>query len=69
MDAFVYPSEPHMRRHGPQGYAKISSFRPWLRDEFSFRSVYCLLREQWSLVPGMFGIDHFLPTVFHADKA
>jgi hypothetical protein len=31
-----------------------------LRDEFSFRCVYCLLREQWGLVGGTFNIDHFV---------
>jgi hypothetical protein len=69
MDAFTYPADPHVRRHGPQGYASIGSYRPWLRDEFSFRCVYCLLREQWSLLPGMFDIDHFRPVVHHADLA
>lgn len=69
MDAFTYPIHPHVRRHGPQGYASISSFRPWLRDEFSFRCVYCLLREQWTLLPGMFDIDHFQPVAHRADLA
>jgi hypothetical protein len=68
MDAFTYPAEPHVRRHGPQGYAGTESFRPWLRDEFSFRCVYCLLREQWGLVPGVFDIDHFLAVVSRPDK-
>ena len=47
MTAFTYPSEPDVRRHGPQGYADAASYRPWLRDEFAFRCVYCLFREQW----------------------
>ena len=42
---FVYPASPHVRRHGPMGYADHASFRPWLRDEFAFRCVYCLRRE------------------------
>jgi len=69
MDVFTYPTRPHVRRHGPQGYATLRSFRPWLRDEFSFRCVYCLLREQWSLLPGMFDIDHFQPAAHRADMA
>ena len=44
---FDYPRVPHVRRHGPLGYADYASYRPWLRDEFSFHCVYCLLREQW----------------------
>jgi hypothetical protein len=56
---FSYPPTPHKRRHGPKGYADYQSYRPWLRDEFSFRCVYCLLREQWSQIRGGHGIDHF----------
>jgi len=33
-----------------------------LRDEFSFRCVYCLLREQWGRVRGLFDLDHFHAT-------
>jgi hypothetical protein len=29
------------------GYADTDSYRPWLRDEFAFRCVFCLVREQW----------------------
>ena len=47
MSAFRYPAVPHARRHGPRGYADAESYRPWLRDEFTFRCVYCLFREQW----------------------
>jgi hypothetical protein len=57
---FQYPPAPHSRRHGPQGYADYSRYRPWLRDEFSFRCVYCLLREQWGRINGTFTIDHFV---------
>ncbi len=58
---FRYPVETAQRKHGPQGYAEYSSYRPWLRDEFSFRCVYCLLREQWGRVRGLFDLDHFAP--------
>lgn len=69
MDAFNYPRQPHIRRHGPEGYVHAESFRPWLRDEFAFRCVYCLLREQWGLVKGIFGVDHFLPVTMYPTKA
>jgi 5-methylcytosine-specific restriction endonuclease McrA len=62
-DPFVYPSGPLKRRHGPRGYADYQNYRPWLRDEFSFRCVYCLLREQWGQMRGGHAIDHFLPVV------
>ncbi|CAN5341934.1 hypothetical protein BH10PLA2_BH10PLA2_27040 [soil metagenome] len=61
MIPFTYPSEPIRRRHAPAGYAALSSYRPWLRDEFRFRCVYCLLREQWGRSKGNFELDHFLP--------
>jgi hypothetical protein len=68
MAAFAYPERPHQRRHGPRGYAGYESYRPWLRDEFAFRCVFCLLREQGGRVRGTFDIDHFLPVVSHPDR-
>src|SRR6266568_2747876 len=56
-----YPQLPHERRHGPAGYAEFISFKPWLRDEFAFRCVYCLVRERWNPSGAAgFGIDHIL---------
>jgi hypothetical protein len=40
-----------------------------LRDEFTFRCVYCLRREQWGLVRGTFAVDHFLPAAVRPDLA
>lgn len=59
MTPFVYPNSPLVRRHGPSGYSGYASYRPWLRDEFAFRCIYCLKREQWAVVTGTFHIDHF----------
>ncbi len=61
MTPFTYSPEPHVRRHGPQGYADAASYRPWLRDEFTFRCVYCLFREQWGRLRGTFDVEHFRP--------
>lgn len=58
---FAYPPRPHIRRHGPRGYSSFESYRPWLRDEFSFRCVYCLARETWSRLSRSFEIDHLQP--------
>lgn len=55
---FVYPSEPHQRRHGPIGYTDYESYRDWLRDEFSYRCVFSLLRETWPQT--RFHIDHLI---------
>jgi HNH endonuclease len=58
---FAYPNGKHSRKHGPSGYKDYESYRDWLRDEFSFRCVFCLNREQWGLARGTWDIDHFIP--------
>lgn len=58
---FDYPQPQEQRRHAPAGYAAYGSFRPWLRDEFDFRCVYCLQRETWGQVTFEFELDHFEP--------
>jgi len=65
--AFEYPSSPHVRRHGPQGYTDYSSYREWLRDEFSFRCVFCLQREQWVQMHAAYHIDHLVPQALAPD--
>jgi len=60
--AFDYPAEPLSRRHGPLGYTDYRSFKPWLRDEFSFRCILCLDRDRWH--PNgqeEFSVDHVEP--------
>ncbi len=64
---FDYPAAPHERRHGPWGYTDYASYRPWLRDEFTFRCVYCLKRETWSRGAAGYNIDHFQPQALRAD--
>ncbi len=66
---FDYPDPRSHRRHGPAGYVNYQSYRPWLRDEFTFRCVYCLKREQWGQVTGEFDIDHFQPQTCCPDRA
>lgn len=62
MTLFAYPGAAHVRRHGPRGYADYKHYKPWLRDEFRFRCVYCLSRETW-LPDGEahFSVDHLSP--------
>jgi hypothetical protein len=62
---FAYPSKPHVRRHGPQGYSEYRQYRNWLRDEFAFRCIYCLRRETWLTMKRDYQIDHFLPKSEH----
>jgi hypothetical protein len=40
-----------------------------LRDEFAFRCVYCLTREIWGLLKGIYALDHFLAVVARPDLA
>jgi hypothetical protein len=59
---FAYPHAVHVRRHGPIGYLDYADYKPWLRDEFHFRCVYCLCRERW-FPDGdeAFSVDHLQP--------
>ena len=68
-DPFAYPLEPHVRRHGPLGYSHHRLYLNWLRDEFSFRCVYCLRRETWLTVTADWQIDHFIPKSIHPKGA
>lgn len=67
MNPFEYPPA-RSRRHGPRGYADYSSYRPWLRDEFDFRCVFCLAREQWGRVLANFSVDRFLPAARYPSR-
>ena len=64
-----YPQESHVRRHGPRGYRDYRSFKPWLRDEFDFRCVYCLWRENWCADgEDSFSVEHLLSRVAHPER-
>ena len=65
---FAYPQTPHVRRHGPYGYKDYESYRDWLRDEFRFRCVFCLRREQWGPEVGNWDIDHLAPQHSHPQR-
>lgn len=67
--ALDYPTQKHMRRHGPSGYSDYDSYREWLRDEFHFRCVFCLRREQWGRLQASFHIDHFIPQSIDPNRA
>jgi hypothetical protein len=57
---FAYPLTPIERKHGPLGYKNYESYREWVRDDFAFRCVFCLRREQWEIIRAIFAIDHFI---------
>lgn len=55
----AYPTSAHVRKHSPVGYTNYRQFKPWLRDEFTFRCVYCLERERWyPSRADAFSVDH-----------
>ncbi len=61
---FAYPISTHQRRHAPAGYRNYQSYKPWLRDEFTFRCVYCLERERWyPSRAAAFSVDHVIPQI------
>lgn len=68
-DPFAYSTVPHARRHGPRGYQDYGDYKPFLRDEFVFRCVYCLEREMWyPNWDGSFSADHFTPKSVDPDR-
>jgi hypothetical protein len=59
---FTYPTEPHCRKRGPNGYTDYTSYKDWLRDEFCFRCVYCLEREMWDRSRAdAYSVEHIKP--------
>ncbi|MDY3561305.1 HNH endonuclease [Gemmata sp. JC673] len=69
---FAYPTAAHAHKHAPAGYTEYQAYKPWLRDEFVFRCVYCLKRETWgSSVSGHaeLGADHFEPQSLNEELA
>ena len=59
---FDFPSHRYSRRHGPSGYRTYHPYKVWLRDEFTFRCVFCLVRERWyPNGDAAFSVDHLIP--------
>ena len=68
--AFTYSRSLHVHRHGPRGYRNYRAYKPWLRDEFDFRCVYCLWRERWCAEGDhLFSVDHLLPQTTHPEHS
>lgn len=64
---YDFPPGVHVRRHGPSGWTDYRKYRPWLRDEFYYRCVFCLNRERWMDNRRGFQIDHFVPQKIRPD--
>jgi hypothetical protein len=63
LEAFAPTDALDVRRHGPRGYVDDEHYKPWLRDEFTYRCVYCSCREVW-FPDGdrSFSVEHLRPT-------
>jgi hypothetical protein len=69
-EVFRYSRSGVIRRHGPRGYADYASYKPWRRDEFLFRCVYCLSRERWKPEgQDAFSVDHVRPQSTDPEQA
>jgi hypothetical protein len=66
-EPYAYPTKPHVRRPGPGGWGENRRDWEWLRDEVSFRCVYCLEREIWRDMRVAMHIDHFEPQAIRKD--
>lgn len=66
---FTYADRPHRRKHGPLGYRDHRQYREWLRDEWTFRCVYCLRRELWFSRGRDWHVEHFVPRALRPDLA
>jgi hypothetical protein len=62
-EAFTPADALDVRRHGPRGYVDDQHYKPWLRDEFTYRCLYCACREVW-FADGdrSFSVEHIRPT-------
>lgn len=58
---FDYPARPHLRRHSPPEFKAYKRYKDYLRDEFKFRCVYCLVREKWLGSDHFFSVEHYHP--------
>ena len=66
---FDYSAKLHSHRHGPSGYKNYEEYKPWLRDEFRFTCVYCLVRERWQRGGHRhFSVEHIIPRVVDSNR-
>jgi len=65
---FAFPMFALGRKHGPSGYEHYQEYKDWLRDEFEFRCIYCLERENWyPSRQAAFAVEHILARVNRPD--
>lgn len=64
LQTFIYPKIRHIRLETPNQYKRYSSYRPFLKREFSRQCVYCRSPD-WLDPSVIFTIDHYLPKDYH----
>ena len=57
---FWYPTKKHQRTEIPPVYANYRDYKPYLKDEFSGRCVYCRKADSGQ-DPGSFHVEHYKP--------
>lgn len=60
MNPFVYPKSKHTRTLNPGPFSSYTRYKPFLREEFERKCVYCRMPDT---MPGKrtFGADHYRP--------
>ena len=58
---FAYPKARHTRIQTPPDYTDYRKYKPYLRDEFAGRCVYCRAHERWRHAYDEYGVDHYRP--------
>lgn len=66
LQTFIYPKTRHIRLETPKQFKSYSSYRPFLKREFSGQCVYCRSPD-WLDPSAIFTIDHYLPKDYHRD--
>jgi hypothetical protein len=57
---FSYPKSRHTRRLRPGPFKKYSEYKPFLREEFEKKCVYCRMPDTMKDYE-MYGVDHYRP--------
>jgi hypothetical protein len=60
MTPFLYPQSKHRRTQAPPAYIKYQNYKPYLRQEFSAKCVYCCYPDGIKGADS-FGVDHYRP--------
>lgn len=60
LNPFLYPKSPHRRRVQPPSYSFYARYKPFLKQEFMSRCVYCRLPDGLKGEDN-FGVDHYRP--------